>query len=461
LSREQFPKQLIGVVGEESLLQTTVQRVPGVAIRPGAMTRPVVVCGEDMRFATQAQLLEMGVDARLIVEPSRRDTAPALTLAALAASEQSNDAIVVAMPADHAITDLRAFRDAVEEAVLHARDGAIVTLGVPPTRPDTGFGYIKIGSALESGARQIEQFVKKPTAAVVERYLATREYWWNSGIFVLRASVWLDALRLLQPAMLDACASAYGRAKIDGQVLVADAAAFNESPANSIDYAVMEHLGRMSALPQGVVVPLNAGWSDLGTWDAVWAALEKDSNGNVTSGRVALTDTASSLVRSEGRLVACIGVESLVVVETPDAVLVADRSRAQEVKELVGKIRSERAPEAERHRKVGRPWGYYDSIDQGERFQVKRIVVAPGGSLSLQLHHHRAEHWIVVSGTARVTRGEEQFLLGENESTYIPLGVTHRLENPGKLPLELIEVQSGSYLGEDDIVRLEDTYGRT
>ncbi|WP_321913688.1 mannose-1-phosphate guanylyltransferase/mannose-6-phosphate isomerase [Paraburkholderia sp. J11-2] len=461
LSREQFPKQLIDVLGQESLLQTTVQRLLSVPPFRWKVERPIVVCGEDTRFATQAQLRAAGVETHVIVEPCRRETAPALTLAALAALRGKEDAIVVAMPADHAITELQAFYSAIDTAVRYACDGAIVSLGVPPTRPDSGFGYIKTGSALENGARRIEQFVEKPAVATAERYLASGCYWWNSGIFVLRASVWLNALRMLEPSMLDACVSAYNRGTGDDDASFPDAVAFSSAPASSIDYAVMEHLGRTQSLPPGVVVPLDAGWSDLGTWDAVWGALEKDSEGNVASGRVALAETTESLVRSEGRLVACIGVKNLIVVETADAVMVADRSRVQDVKALVEKIRMQQAPEADRHRMVRRPWGYYDSIDQGDRFQVKRIVVTPGGSLSLQLHHHRAEHWIVVRGTARVTRGDEQFLLSENESTYIPLGVTHRLENPGKLPLELIEVQSGAYLGEDDIVRLDDTYGRS
>ncbi|WP_322094611.1 mannose-1-phosphate guanylyltransferase/mannose-6-phosphate isomerase [Paraburkholderia bannensis] len=460
LSREQFPKQLIGVLGEESLLQTTVQRLHSLVGVRGRGERPIVVCGEDTRFVTVQQLQETGVDAHIVVEPVRRDTAPALTLAVLAATRANDDAVIVAMPADHAIGDERAFLDAIQKAIDFAIDGAIVTLGVLPTRADAGFGYIKLGDPLRDGAHCIERFVEKPNAAVAETYWTSGQYWWNSGIFVVRASVWLDALQTLQPAMLEACVSAYANGSVNASLSIPDAVCFGEVCAKSIDYAVMERLGEPGLLRESVVVPLDAGWSDLGSWEAVWDALDKDPDGNVTSGRVVLAGTTSSLAHSEGRLIACVGVNNLVVVETPDAVLVADRGRVQEVKELVQVIRSQRAPEADAHRKVQRPWGYYDSIDQGARFQVKRIVVAPGASLSLQLHHHRAEHWIVVSGTARVTRGTEQFLLGENESTYIPLGTTHRLENPGRLPLELIEVQSGTYLGEDDIVRLDDTYGR-
>jgi len=460
MSREQYPKQLIGVLGADSLLQATVQRMTGFSIEEGDVLAPIVVCGDEHRFVTAEQLRASGLDARVIVEPARRDTAPALTLAVAAASADGKDAIVVAMPADHAIADTAAFHRAIALAVEHARRGAIATLGVPPTRPDSGFGYIKIGEALGDGAHRIERFVEKPAAELAAQYVESGSYWWNSGIFVVRASVWLDTLRTLQPDMHAACLTAHVHGKHDGTFFRPHEDAFLQSPSDSIDYAVMERLVSDSSLVEGVVVPLDAGWSDLGSWDAVWEALDKDADGNVGRGKVVFEGATSSFVHSEGRLVACVGMTNAVVVETADAVLVADRSRVQDVKGLVNRIRAQQAPEADTHRKVRRPWGYYDSIDHGARFQVKRIVVHPGGRLSLQLHHHRAEHWIVVSGTALVTRGDEQFMLGENESTFIPLGVTHRLENPGKLPLELIEVQSGSYLGEDDIVRFDDTYGR-
>ncbi|WP_269509766.1 mannose-1-phosphate guanylyltransferase/mannose-6-phosphate isomerase [Burkholderia sp. IMCC1007] len=460
MSREQYPKQLIGVLGADSLLQATVQRMAGFAIDESDVSRPIVVCGDEHRFVTAEQLRSSATDATIIVEPARRDTAPALTLAAAAANAGGKDAILVAMPADHAIADTAAFHRAIALAVDHARRGAIATLGVPPTRPDTGFGYIRLGEVLGSGAHRIERFVEKPAAELATQYVQSGSYWWNSGIFIVRASVWLDTLRTLQPDMYAACVTAYEHGKSDGPFFRPHDDAFLKSPSDSIDYAVMERLVSDASLVDGVVVPLDAGWSDLGSWDAVWEALDKDADGNVGRGKVVFEGATSSFVHSEGRLVACVGMTNAVVVETADAVLVADRSRVQDVKGLVNRIRAQQAPEADAHRKVRRPWGYYDSIDHGDRFQVKRIVVHPGGRLSLQLHHHRAEHWIVVRGTALVTRGDEQFMLGENQSTFIPLGVTHRLENPGKLPLELIEVQSGSYLGEDDIVRFDDTYGR-
>lgn len=460
LSREQYPKQLIDVLGRETLLQSTANRMRGFHCETGVCSEPIAVCGEEHKFAIAEQLDASGFRPRILVEPDRRDTAPALTLAVAAAAAQDGDAIVVVMPADHAIVDVDAFQKAIAAAIRHAHAGHIVTLGVPPTRAEAGFGYVRFGDALEDGAHRILGFVEKPSVEMAGRYLESREYWWNSGIFVMRASVWLETLRRLQPEIYEACMAAWAqRTEVEGCFKPA-VAAFAQSPRVSIDYAVMERLGTVSDMAQGVVVPLNAGWSDLGSWDAVWDALDKDTDGNVARGRVVFEGTTSSIAYSEGRMIACVGVDDLVVVETADAVLVANKSRVQEIKQLVAHIRELQAPEADAHRKVRRPWGYYDSIDKGQRFQVKRIVVQPGASLSLQVHYHRAEHWIVVSGTARVTRGEEQFLLSENESTYIPLGITHRLENPGKLPLQMIEVQSGSYLGEDDIVRFADTYGR-
>jgi mannose-1-phosphate guanylyltransferase/mannose-6-phosphate isomerase len=460
MSRGQYPKQLIDVVGPDSLLQATVRRMQGFPAERDVVPTPIIVCGDEHRFITAEQLRASGVEARLVVESTRRDTAPALTLAATLAMADGGDAILVAMPADHAIADVDAFQRAIVIAARHAELGALATLGVPPTRPDTGFGYIKIGGVLRDGVHRIERFVEKPTLDLAAQYVASESYWWNSGIFVVRASVWLDALQRLQPAMYEACVAAFANGRFDGPFFRPSAEHFARSPSDSIDYAVMERLAD-GAPCDGVVVPLVAGWSDLGSWDAVWDALDKDVDGNVARGRVVFEGATSSYVHSEGRLIACVGTSNLVVVETADAVLVADRSRVQDVKGLVNRIKAQQAPEADAHRKVRRPWGYYDSIDHGERFQVKRIVVDPGARLSLQLHHHRAEHWTVVSGTALVVRGDEQFLLSENESTFIPLGVRHRLENPGKLPLELIEVQSGSYLGEDDIVRFDDVYGRS
>ncbi|CAG4894526.1 mannose-1-phosphate guanylyltransferase/mannose-6-phosphate isomerase [Paraburkholderia saeva] len=459
VSRKHYPKQLIDVVGSDSLLQATARRLAGLGGERELDATPIIVCGEEHRFLTSQQLGEAGIDARIIVEPAGRNTAPALALAALEALSSGDDSILVVMPADHVIPDTAAFHRAIQDAAEFAEQGAIVTLGVPPARADTGFGYIKLGAPLGEAARQIETFVEKPAAELAAQYVASGEYWWNSGIFVVRAGVWLATLARLQPAMHAACVAAYEQGHTDGAYFHPHNATFVATQADSIDYAVMEHLARDESI-KGVVVPLEAGWSDLGSWDAVWDALDKDGDGNAARGRVMFEGATSCYAHSEGRLVACVGVTNLVVVETPDAVLVVDRSHVQDVKGLVGRIAGQHAPEADTHRKVQRPWGCYDSIDHGERFQVKRIVVRAGGCLSLQLHHHRAEHWIVVRGTARVTRGEEQFLLSENESTYIPLGVKHRLENPGKLPLEIIEVQSGAYLGEDDIVRFADTYGR-
>jgi mannose-1-phosphate guanylyltransferase/mannose-6-phosphate isomerase len=463
LSREHYPKQLIDVIGTHSLLQDTVRRMDGFPAPWAVRQTPIIVCGDEHRFVTAEQLRTSGVTARLVVEPARRDTAPALTLAAALAAEEGEDVIMVVMPADHAILDTTAFQQAIARAAVHAQRGAIATLGVPPIRPDTGFGYIRLGDELDSGAYRIERFVEKPALELATQYVASGAYWWNSGIFIVRASVWLELVKRLQPAMADACLAGMAGGHVDGPFFRPQAEAFVSAPADSIDYAVMERLGVAGPAGEpfeGVVVPLVAGWSDLGSWDAVWDALDKDAAGNVGRGRVLFEGASSSYAHSEGRLVACVGTSNVVVVETADAVLVADRSHVQDVKGLVARIKAQHSPEADEHRKVRRPWGFYDSIDHGERFQVKRIVVDPGSRLSLQLHHHRAEHWVVVRGTAMVTRGEEHFLLSENESTFIPLGVRHRLENPGKVPLEIIEVQSGSYLGEDDIVRFDDTYGR-
>ncbi len=459
LSRKQYPKQLIDVLGRDTLLQATVRRMAALHGEAPAEGTPIIVCGKAHRFMTAQQLAAAGVEARIVVEPSGRNTAPALTMAALLAMQEDDDSILVAMPADHVMADDAAFRLAVMRAAYFAEQGAVVTLGVPPTRADTGYGYIRIGAPLGDIAHRIDAFVEKPAAELAQQYVASNEYWWNSGIFVVRASTWLAALQRLQPDMFDACKRAFDAGRTEGNFHHPDTAAFSAVPSDSIDYAVMEHLARTDDV-QGVVVPLVAGWSDLGSWDAVWDAIDKDADGNAARGRVLYESATSCYAHADGRLVACVGTQNLIVVETADAVLVVDRSHVQAIKGLVERIARQAGTEAETHRKVQRPWGCYDSLDHGERFQVKHIVVHPGASLSLQLHHHRAEHWTVVRGTARVTRGDEQFLLSENESTYIPIGVMHRLENPGKLPLEVIEVQSGSYLGEDDIVRLADTYGR-
>ncbi|QGZ60719.1 mannose-1-phosphate guanylyltransferase/mannose-6-phosphate isomerase [Paraburkholderia acidisoli] len=474
LSREHCPKQLIDLLDGESLLEATVRRIGGVfassaqsdaaAAQTVRKAAPIVVSSEDLRHLTADRLGRSSMAARFVFEPVARNTAPALTVAALAAQGEA-DPILVAMPADHLIADCAAFATALEEAVQHAARGAIVTLGVPPQRAETGYGYIGAGKALgASGARAIERFVEKPDAERAAAYVASGDYLWNSGIFVVRASVWLTAITNSRPLIAAQCKAAFTGAKVDADGTVhLERAALALCPSDSIDYAVMESLGadaQFNETPAGVVVPLRSGWSDVGAWDAVWQVSQKDASGNVARGRVLLEDTTDTFAHSDGRLVACVGVHGVVVVETADAVLVAAKDRVQDVKAIVGKLKAQKNGIASQHRRVERPWGWYDSVDQGERFQVKRIVVKPGGRLSLQMHHHRAEHWIVVRGTALVTRGEETLLLSENESTYIPLGMTHRLENPGKTPLELIEVQSGGYLGEDDIVRFDDQYGR-
>jgi len=406
-------------------------------------------------------LRKSGIKARIILEPQARNTAPALTLAAQSLVSGGGDSIMVVMPADHAVVDIAAFQQAVASAIRYAGEGKIVTLGIAPTRAETGYGYIKAGALLDQqGACVLDHFVEKPALELAEHYLASGEFWWNSGVFVMQASVWLRAIETFAPAIHAICVASYEAVASDTDFLRIDAKQFMECPSQSIDYAVMERVADPDSGFDAVVVPLDAGWSDVGAWDAVWDVLPKDAQGNVTRGRVMLEGATNTFVHSDGRLVACVGTDDLIVVETPDAILVAKQSAAQNVKAVVARIKREAGTEANYHRKVFRPWGYYDSIDIGENFQVKRIVVNPGGRLSLQMHYHRAEHWIVVRGTARVTRGDESFLLSENQSTYIPLGQSHRLENPGKTPLAMIEVQSGSYLGEDDIVRFEDTYGR-
>ncbi|NPT41608.1 mannose-1-phosphate guanylyltransferase/mannose-6-phosphate isomerase [Paraburkholderia sp. 1N] len=475
MSREQRPKQLIGLLGDDSLLQSTTRRLDGLEAGHLLAEQLVVVANEEQRFTTAEQLRSSGKPTRLILEPVGRDTAPALTVAALSIAAQDEDGIMVVMPADHAVTDIDGFHAAVAAGVQHAASGHIVTMGIVPTRAETGYGYIRIGAALgmpddaratdadaagKIGAHQLDRFVEKPHLELAQRYIESQEYWWNSGIFIMRASTWLKAIRHFQPAIYEACAAAFVGGKADGDFFRLQRDAFSASPSDSIDYAVMEQLGNDQTAASGVVVPLQAGWSDVGSWDAIWDISDKDADQNVGRGRVMFEGADSTFAHSEGRLIACVGTQNLVIVETADAILVADKSRVQDVKKIVGRIRSDGGLEAANHRKVHRPWGNYDSVDTGERFQVKRIVVKPGARLSLQMHHHRAEHWIVVRGTALVTRGEERFIVSENESAYIPLGVTHRLENPGKMPLEMIEVQSGSYLGEDDIVRFDDTYGR-
>jgi mannose-1-phosphate guanylyltransferase/mannose-6-phosphate isomerase len=448
LSREMYPKQFLPLVGEKTMLQATWLRVA-----PLAGTGPIVVANEEQRFVAAEQLaLVGGHAAAILLEPAGRNTAPAIAVAALEATRDGGDALLLVLPSDHVIRDEAAFRQAVVAATAAAEAGKLVTFGIVPTQPETGYGYIK--AAAGKGVRAVERFVEKPDPATAERYVASGEYFWNSGMFLFKASRYLQELEQYQPAMLEACRQAWQKAKRDPDFVRLDKAAFEASPSDSIDYAVMEKTR------DAAVLPLDAGWSDVGSWSALRAVSPKDEAGNAHHGQVIAIDCHDTYAYGD-KLIAMIGLDDVVVVETPDAVLVAKGERTQEVKDVVARVKAAGLPQATWHRKVYRPWGAYDSIDNGERFQVKRITVKPGGTLSLQMHHHRAEHWIVVSGTAEVTRGDEVLLLTENQSTYIPLGVTHRLRNPGKLPLELIEVQSGSYLGEDDIVRFEDTYGRT
>jgi mannose-1-phosphate guanylyltransferase/mannose-6-phosphate isomerase len=459
LSRAQHPKQFLVLQGNQSLFQQAVRRLASLDASDIAVAAPCIVGNEEHRFLVLDQLRELALPpATVLLEPMGRNTAPAMTLAALQAQEGGHDPVLVVTAADHAYTDETAFTAALQRAVRAAADGAVVTLGIDPTGPETGFGYLRcIGGA---GAElTVAQFVEKPDLATAQRYLAEGGYFWNSGNFVVRASVWLAALQRFRPDILDATRAAWTGRSVDASFVRPDRTAFAAIPSESVDYAVME---RCPESPEFEIrmVPMNAGWSDLGAWDAVWEVSPKDSAGNASHGDSLVSDSRNTLVHATSRLVGVVGLDNVIVVETPDAVLVADRSRSQDVKAIVGRLQGAGRTEHTLHRQVHRPWGWYDSIDSGARFQVKRIMVKPGASLSLQMHHHRAEHWIVVSGTAEVTNGDQVILLSENQSTYIPLGTTHRLANPGKVPLEIIEVQSGSYLGEDDIVRFEDTYGR-
>ncbi|MDP2263662.1 MAG: mannose-1-phosphate guanylyltransferase/mannose-6-phosphate isomerase [Hydrogenophaga sp.] len=461
LSRAGFPKQFLCLGGEHSLFQQTTMRLAGLAGGPDRFVlQPALVVGnEEHRFLVLEQMREIAAQpGRVLLEPMGRNTAPALALAALAALEEGGDPVMVVTPADHVVTDEAAFHAALGAAVAQAVDGQIVILGVAPTRPETGFGYIHARGAQPGAAVAVQRFVEKPDAATAQRYLAEGDYLWNAGMFVLKASVWLAALERFRPDIAAASRAAWAARSTDAQFFRPGKEAFAAIPAESIDYAVMERCPGSEFPIQ--VVPLDAGWSDLGAWDAVWAALPKDEAGNATQGDVLTVGSQNNLVHASSRLVGLVGVKDLVVVETPDAVLVASRAHAQDVKHIVAQLQSQQREEHNLHRKVHRPWGWYDSIDESERFKVKRIQVKPKASLSLQKHYHRAEHWIVVKGTAEITCGEKVVILTENQSTYIPLGEVHRLSNPGTIPLELIEVQSGSYLGEDDIVRYEDRYGR-
>ena len=460
LSRAGYPKQFL-VLGDsnQSLFQEAAERLSALAADDLAIAAPLIVGNEEHRFLVLDQLREIRqTPLAVVLEPMGRNTAPALTLAALQALEGGADPVLVVTPADQTVTDEAAFTRALQQAVQLAAGGAIAILGVTPTRPETGYGYIR-SAAVEGGARRVAQFVEKPDLATAQAYLAEGGYFWNAGMFVLKASVWLDALQRFRPDIAGAVQAAWAARSTDARFVRPDKALFAQVPGESVDYAVMEQCPSSGIDIR--MVELDAGWNDLGAWEAVWQVAAKDAQGNASVGDAIIKDSRNTLVHATSRLVSVVGLADVVVVETPDAVLVADRERSQEVKKIVTQLGAERREEHNLHRKVHRPWGWYDSIDSGPRFQVKRIMVKPGASLSLQKHHHRAEHWIVVSGTAEVTTGSKVTLLTENQSTYIPLGEVHRLANPGKVPLEIIEVQSGSYLGEDDIVRFEDTYGRS
>ena len=453
LSRSGFPKQFLVLAGNTSLFQQAVSRLKGLADNHIEVAAPVVVGNEEHRFLVLDQLREIKAQpSAVMLEPMGRNTAPAVTLAALQALESGHDPVLVVTPADQTVMDGAAFTASLRRAVQAAAEGAITILGITPDAPETGYGYIR------TDGERVAQFIEKPDAATASQYLAAGGYYWNAGMFVLRASVWMAALERFRPDIASACRAAFAARANDALFVRPGKAEFAAVPAESVDYAVME---KCPGLLDIRMEPLAAGWNDLGAWEAVWQVAQKDARGNAHVGDVIFSDSDNTLVHATSRLVGVVGLTDVVVVETADAVLVASRAKSQDVKNIVAQLGREQRGEHALHRKVHRPWGWYDSIDHGPRDQVKRIMVKPGASLSLQMHHHRAEHWIVVTGTAEVTVGSKVILLSENQSTYIPLGETHRLRNPGKVPLEIIEVQSGSYLGEDDIVRFEDTYGRT
>ena len=453
LSRELYPKQLLSLVGKGTMLQETLARLQGVK----DLGSPVVVCNESHRFLVAEQLRQIHSSAAaILLEPVGRNTAPAVAVAALAAlkaSKQGEDPILLVLPADHVIREAKAFQAAVQQGLTAAQQGQLVTFGVVPSKPETGYGYICRGEGA-GGVYPVAEFVEKPDLTAAQKYVSSGRYYWNSGMFMFRAKAFLDELMTHAPAMHAACEQAFAAAKQDLDFTRLPSAEFAACPSDSIDYAVMEKTKK------AVVVPLDAGWSDVGSWSALHEAIPADAEGNVSIGDVLSSDSQGCYLHSTSRLVATVGLKDHVVIETKDAVMVAPKDRVQNVKNLVNELKKQGRYETSLHRQVYRPWGSYDSIDSGERFQVKRLIVNPGATLSLQMHHHRAEHWVVVSGTARITCEDKVFLLEENQSTYIPVGAKHRIDNPGKIPLHIIEVQSGTYLGEDDIVRFEDVYGR-
>jgi mannose-1-phosphate guanylyltransferase/mannose-6-phosphate isomerase len=464
LSRAGFPKQFLSLTGNESLFQQAAQRLTALGSGNIQVAKPLIVTGEEHRFLAAEQLREAGIElGAALLEPVGRNTAPALTLAALAAQADGQDPVLVVTPADQTMANTAAFTHAMQQAIREASTGSIVILGITPDRPETGYGYIQTapsrsGDPAAINIQEVHRFVEKPDAETAQQYLNEGGYYWNAGMFVLKASVWLKALQAFRPDIANATASAWQSKTQENTFIRPGKSEFAAIPHESIDYAVMERCPGSDFSIK--MVPLDAGWSDLGAWDAVWNVLAKDEQGNAHVGDVLTSDSRNTLAYASSRLVSLVGVENLIVIETPDAVLVADKARSQDVKHIVTQLQATKREEHSLHRKVHRPWGWYDSIDEGGRFKVKRIQVKPGASLSLQKHHHRAEHWIVVTGTAEITNGDKVLTLTENQSTYIPLGEVHRLANPGSIPLEIIEVQSGSYLGEDDIVRFEDTYGR-
>ena len=452
LSREYFPKPLLPLVSEQTLLQETATRLDGLA----GLGDAVYVCNEEHRFLVAEQIAELGkTPSTIILEPEGRNTAPALTLAALYLVKRDADAMMVVMPADHVMTAPQQFVEAVEQGSHNAEQGALVTFGIVPASPETGYGYIKRDQQVDdSAAYRVARFVEKPDRETAEQYVSEGDYFWNSGIFLMRADRWLDEISQHRPDILKACRQAMNKGTQDSDFFRVNKQNFHDCPGDSIDYAVMEKTER------AVVMPISAGWSDIGAWSALWDVCDRDADGNVMQGDVIAEDTRNAFLVAQHRCLATVGLDDVVVIETADAVLVASKDKAQDVKAIVTRLKESGREEHKVHRQVYRPWGSYEGIDEGPRFQVKRLTVKPGAQLSLQMHHHRAEHWVVVKGTARVTSGEQTFDLHENESTYIPIGQTHRLENPGNIPLEVIEIQSGSYLGEDDIVRFEDVYDR-
>jgi len=450
LSRSLFPKQFLSLTSDDSMLQETINRT---ASFDGE--HAIFLCNENHRFLVAEQLREVKYEgARILLEPAGRNTAPAIALAALDIQHEHGDGLMMVMAADHVIENEQAFAHSVKNAISHAQDGALVTFGIVPNCPETGYGYIRRGGELQSTAYTVKQFVEKPDLETATAYLDSGEYYWNSGMFLFKASTYLKALEVFSPDILKACQAAYENKSEDLDFVRVGKDEFLTSPEDSIDYAVMEKTDK------AVVVPMDAGWSDVGSWSALWEVDNKCEQGNATKGDVILHDTKNSLVHATSRLVTTVGLEDTVIVETKDAVLVAAKDKVQDVKHIVNRLKADERSEFQHHREVFRPWGHYDSVDENHRYKVKRITVKPGAKLSVQMHHHRAEHWIVVSGTANITINGKTNLVTENQSTYIPVGAVHCLENPGKIDLELIEVQSGAYLGEDDIVRLEDRYGR-